>query len=89
LNAAFFAVSTLMAISAVLQLSLLSAREWECLSVRVDRLKKKAARSFSFNASIETLDRKSYPRAKSMPVEMLAASVFEFETTLGVGKKND
>lgn len=80
-----------MAISAVLQLSLVSAREWESLNVRVDRWKKKAARSLSFNAGIETLGKtsKGYQRAKSMPVEMLATSAHEFETTQRVGKKND
>jgi hypothetical protein len=80
-----------MAISAVLQLSLVSAREWESLNGRVDRWKKKAVRSFSFNAGIDTLDKKSkrYPRTKSMPVELLAASAGEFDTTHGFGNKND
>jgi hypothetical protein len=80
-----------MAISAVLQLSLVSAREWESLNVRVDHWKQKAVRSLSFSAGIETLDktRKGYPRSNSMPVQMLSACVNELETTQGVGKKND
>jgi hypothetical protein len=79
-----------MAISAVLQLSLVSAREWDSLNGRVDRWKKKAVRSFSLSAGDYTLDKKSKtrPRAKSMPSDMLQSSVWELKTALGVGKKN-
>jgi hypothetical protein len=80
-----------MAISAVLQLSLVSAREWDSLNGRVDSWKKKAVRSISFSAGDDTLNKKSaaYPRAKSMPVDMLQSSVWELKAALGVGKKND
>ena len=91
LNAAFFAVSCLMAISAVLQLSLVSAREWASINGRVDSWKKKAVRSLSFSAGDGMLDKKStaFPRAKSLPHDMLQSSVGELRATLGVGKKND
>jgi MFS transporter, MFS domain-containing protein family, molybdate-anion transporter len=50
LSSAFCAVSSLMIISAMLQLSLISSREWGSLFGRVDLWKKQAARSMSFSA---------------------------------------
>jgi hypothetical protein len=52
LNSAFCAVSCLMAVSALLQLSLLSAREWASLFGRVDRWKMRAVRSFSLSPGL-------------------------------------
>lgn len=54
LKTAFFAVGCLMAISSILQLSLISDREWSSLFSRVDRLQGKLAgqaRSYSFTVT--------------------------------------
>ena len=57
-----------MTVSALLQLSLVSSREWSSLFGRVDRLKEKAVRSMSFSAGeIHNNARKAYRRAQSMP----------------------
>jgi len=48
--AAFAAVSCLMIVSAALQLSLVSAREWQSLFGRVSKLHRRVSRSFSFTA---------------------------------------
>lgn len=56
------AVSGLMVISAVLQLSLISPREWASLFGKANRLKQ----SMSFNLPRETNEKK-YQRSKSMP----------------------
>ena len=75
LNTAFVAVSCLMTISAALQLSLVSPREWAALFGRVDRLKQKAVRHLSRTQSMfmscEKPERKLYPRSLSMPEHVL------------------
>lgn len=65
-------------ISAALQLSLVSGREWAALFGRVDRWKKSAVRSLSRTQSMFAVDdnelakhKKPYPRTLSMPEDLL------------------
>jgi hypothetical protein len=82
LDTAFFAISCLMMISAALQLSLVSAREWAALFGRVDRWKQKAVRQLSRTQSMFAADDKElsqlkrpYPRTLSMPEDLLLRTV--------------
>jgi hypothetical protein len=71
-----------MMISAALQLSLVSAREWAALFGRVDRWKQKAVRQLSRTQSMFAADDKElsqlkrpYPRTLSMPEDLLLRTV--------------
>ena len=85
-----------MTISAALQLSLVSPREWAALFGRVDRLKRKAVRHFSRTQSMfmsfEKPERKAYPRSLSMPEHVLGTISWELESPSNEGlqekKKN-
>eukprot|EP00546_Thalassionema_frauenfeldii_P021811 CAMPEP_0178905718 /NCGR_PEP_ID=MMETSP0786-20121207/6431_1 /TAXON_ID=186022 /ORGANISM="Thalassionema frauenfeldii, Strain CCMP 1798" /LENGTH=650 /DNA_ID=CAMNT_0020577357 /DNA_START=130 /DNA_END=2082 /DNA_ORIENTATION=+ len=69
---AFLAVSMLMVVSAGLQLSLVSGREWESLFGKVDRVKRRLSSSVSStylrSASILNSSRDKLQRSKSSPL---------------------
>lgn len=93
LNTAFVAVSCLMTISAALQLSLVSPREWAALFGRVDRWKKKAVRRLSRTQSMfcvdETAKHRPYPRTLSMPEDLLRSTVTWKMDEQGLEEKKD
>jgi hypothetical protein len=66
LKSAFAAVSVLMVISAFLQLSLVSSREWASIFGKVDHLK----RSMSFSMPRES-NKNKYQRSQSTPASMI------------------
>jgi len=70
LTSALGAVSFLMLVSAVLQLSLVSAREWGSLFGRVDRWKKHAVRSMSFSTIPQEPNRRDMHRTVSTPATL-------------------
>ena len=70
LHTAFKVISLLMIVAAVLQLSLISKREWDSFFGRVDRLQKRAlqpARSLSFSAmgAVNSAMGKTFKRSAS------------------------
>jgi hypothetical protein len=82
LQTAFKVISLLMVVAAVLQLSLISKREWDSFFGRVDRLQKRAlkpARSLSFSAmdAVNSAMVKTFYRSASMPVVPAASPVRE------------
>jgi hypothetical protein len=73
LQTAFKVIALLMVVAAVLQLSLISKREWDSFFGRVDRLQKRAlkpARSLSFSAmgAVNSAMDKRFNRSASMPI---------------------
>eukprot|EP00547_Thalassionema_nitzschioides_P016568 CAMPEP_0194243818 /NCGR_PEP_ID=MMETSP0158-20130606/9710_1 /TAXON_ID=33649 /ORGANISM="Thalassionema nitzschioides, Strain L26-B" /LENGTH=655 /DNA_ID=CAMNT_0038979139 /DNA_START=123 /DNA_END=2088 /DNA_ORIENTATION=+ len=69
---AFLAVSILMVISAVLQLSLVSSREWDSIFGKVDHVKRRLSRSVSStylrSASILKFPKEKLQRSNSSPI---------------------
>ena len=70
LASALCAVSCLMITSAILQLSLVSSREWDVLFGRVDRWKGSAARSLSYSTFSFKPKRRDVRRSKSTPTAL-------------------
>mmetsp|Transcript_31871 Transcript_31871/g.52555 ORF Transcript_31871/g.52555 Transcript_31871/m.52555 type:complete len:685 (+) Transcript_31871:36-2090(+) len=65
---AFAAVALLMIISAGLQLSLISSREWDSLFGKVERLQRRVSRSLSFCVKREDVAKRVFSRSKSTPL---------------------
>jgi len=80
-----------MTVSAALQLSLVSGREWAALFGRVDRLKQKAVRRLSRTQSMFTSadkpKRKPYPRTLSMPEEFIQHATWKVNASSDDKKK--
>lgn len=73
-----------MLISAGLQLSLISSREWGSLFGKADRLHRRVSRSFSFcvNRDDNSVAKKGLIRSHSSPLETLDDMLEEDETEL-------
>jgi len=70
LQTAFAAISCLMMVSAIMQISLVSGREWNSLSGKVDRLQKRLSTSFSsfsMGSTKEEQDKAMQDLRASMP----------------------
>lgn len=97
LNTAFVAVSCLMTISAALQLSLVSVREWAALFGRVHRWKRRAVRRLSRTHSIfatpedEDLSKQHRPylRTLSMPEDLLRTVTWKLDEQQQAMEKKD
>lgn len=70
LTTAFYSVSFLMTVSAIMQLSLVSPREWAILSGRADRARSSFARSLSFSSEGASKGT-TKPRTMSLPAKIL------------------